>query len=68
MSKNNKQKYIVQAYLLNVRTGPDITYMIIRKLKQGKIVKVKEYWNEWARIGLFQWVNSRYLKRIWDDG
>lgn len=66
----SKPKYIVDCQLLNVRFGvePSVYNIVIRRLKKGHIVKVKEYWNEWARIGPFQWVKAKYLKRIWDNG
>lgn len=52
---------IVHASILNVRSGPGITYPIVAKLKENETVSVVESNGEWDRIGANQWVKADYI-------
>jgi len=52
---------VVQALILNVRTGPGTTFPVISKLKENDSVSILESNGEWDRIGTNQWVNSNYV-------
>ena len=40
---------------LNVRCKPGANPKVVRKIREGKIIKVYKFWNEWANIGICQW-------------
>lgn len=54
--------------LLNVRKKPSIDSKIVRRIKEYKVVKVYDIYNNWCKIGFNQWVQNQYLQRIWVEG
>lgn len=52
---------IVQARILNVRTGPSAMFPIVGKLKENDRVSIIESNGEWDRIGPSKWVNSNFI-------
>lgn len=47
---------------LNVRSGPGMSYRIVKVLKAGTMVEVYETSGGWSRIGTDQWVSGTYLR------
>lgn len=58
--------YEVNAYVLNVRSGPGTSFAVVRSLQKGTTVSVYEEQNGWCRIlpAEQQWVSKSYLKII----
>lgn len=54
---------VTPAIGLNVRNGHNILSRVLRTLPQGTRVNVYQEYNSWARIGLGEWVATRYLAR-----
>ncbi len=52
---------IVNATILNVRTGPGATFPIVGKLKENEKVMVLESNGNWDRIGDNQWVKADFI-------
>lgn len=53
----------VNASELNVRTGPNTTFPVIKKLKQGDLVRIFETTGNWSRIAHSEeWLSTKYLK------
>jgi hypothetical protein len=52
---------VVQARILNVRTGPGKTFPVISKLKENETVSILETNGEWDRIGQGKWVNANFV-------
>ncbi len=56
----------ITAFLLNVRTGPDISYPVISRLKKGQIVNVLGKFNDWYVVHLpddsIGVISSKYTK------
>ncbi len=48
---------------LNVRSGPDTTYHIVRRLSAGAPVEVWEEHGAWFRIGDDEWVYGSFVNR-----
>lgn len=61
-------KYEVTHGPLNVRCKPGANAKVVRKIREGKIIKVYKFWNEWANIGICQWVDSSYLRKLLEYG
>ena len=49
---------------LNVRQGPDITFIVVRTLFAGEKVKILEEKDGWGRIEEDQWINLQYTHKI----
>ena len=52
---------IVQAPVLNVRTGPGTKFPIVGKLKENDTVSIFESDGDWDRIGEKQWVSADFI-------
>jgi N-acetylmuramoyl-L-alanine amidase/Bacterial SH3 domain len=52
---------IVHTPLLNVRTGPGISFPVIEKIKENETVSILESNGNWDRIGQSRWVNADYI-------
>lgn len=62
MLVDQPEKWVVSnCYYLNVRSGPGMSYKVVKTLKAGDEVVVKEKSGAWARIGKGQWTSSSYL-------
>lgn len=59
---NNKQTMLVDAYKLNVRSGPGDQYPVRRSLRKGERVIVKGKNGVWVQISSHEWVSEIYLK------
>ena len=57
----NVQTGIVNALVLNVRTGPGKQFAVVDKLKEDTVVTVLETNGEWDRIGQSKWVNADFI-------
>lgn len=62
--KTTNKKIVYNCGRLRVRKGPGLTYKVVRYLNVGTEVKVLENKGSWARIGLNEWVGSKYLKNL----
>lgn len=51
----------VNVDLLNVRSGPNIAFNIVSKLKRDTFINIYEKQGNWVRIGLEQWVTADFL-------
>jgi uncharacterized protein YraI len=57
------ERALVTADILNVRTGPTVSFPKVEHLSKGEIVFVTEIQNGWCKIGLEEkWVSKDYLK------
>ncbi len=60
------QPQVVEASLLNVRTGPGTNHSILTQIPRGTVVTVVDESNNWARVilpdGKAGWVSSQYTK------
>lgn len=52
---------VVGTGLLNVRSGPDTSYRIVRRLARGAEVEVWEEHGAWFRIGEDEWVYGSFV-------
>jgi hypothetical protein len=59
--ENSLRTGVVNAIILNVRSGPGTAYPVIAKLKDNDIVTILESNGDWDRIGDNRWVNSDYI-------
>ena len=49
---------------LNVRSGPGTTYPVVRALRYGTKVNIIAEQDGWGQIGINQWVNLAYIKKL----
>lgn len=57
------ERAIVTASVLNVRTGPGVSFAKREKLSKGEVVFVTEIQEQWCKIGLEdKWVSKEYLQ------
>lgn len=70
--KKAEIKYVYNCEVLNVRSMPGTTYKennktkqvpIVRTIKKGTKVNVYEISGSWSRIGVNEWVSSKYLSK-----
>ncbi|WP_051317054.1 SH3 domain-containing protein [Ectobacillus panaciterrae] len=54
----------VTAEALNVRTGPDVKYSIVKQIKQNEIYQTFDYVDGWYKIGTDQWISGAYVVRV----
>lgn len=59
-----KQKYVVTAGRLNVRSGAGTQNKVVDVISAGTLVTVLETRGDWARIGVGRWVNTNYIKAV----
>lgn len=56
------QRATVNAYALNVRSGPGTNFSRVDSLVQGEEIFIVETINDWAKIAIEEkWVNTRFL-------
>ncbi len=59
----NVQRYVVEAPMLNVRSGPAMRYYTIGQVHQGESVFISEEKGIWRRMALEdKWVSANFLK------
>ena len=67
----NGQTLVVQAQMLNVRSGPGLNHAIIRQVRSGQQLIVQGSAPDWYYVrlpdGTFGWVMSRYTVRLVSD-
>lgn len=62
---NNSNKYKVTASGLNVRTGPDTKYKILKVIYKNDIVEITHIHGTWGMIANdLGWVSMNYLKKV----
>lgn len=62
---NDSNKYKVTAIALNVRTGPDTRYKILKVLYLNEIVEVAHIHGVWGMLANdLGWVSMKYLQKI----
>lgn len=49
---------------VNVRSGPGISYMVIRAEPFGKTVYVLEEYDGWGRVGDHEWMSMNFLDKV----
>lgn len=61
-----KKGTVINATVLNIRSGPGTSYSIVEKLKNGDVVNIIESKNGWHRVntasGKTGWVSGDYIK------
>lgn len=61
------EKVVVNAYILNVRSGPGMSHPVINELHKGNILLIKGYSSGWLYVeltyGKFGWVMSKYVSK-----
>ena len=57
---------VIATVVLNVRSGPGMSYPVVGSLKYGAIVNVSENLGGWGKIGTQRYAYMQYLERIED--
>ena len=62
---NIKYQVKITANLLNVRTGPSVSYSIKTTIKNGEVYGIKQESNGWGLLdNETGWINLKYAKRV----
>ena len=61
---SNRQAMLVDAYKLNVRSGPGDQFPVRRSLRKGDKVTIKAKSGVWVQISSHEWVSEVYLKPV----
>lgn len=59
---SNRQEMLVDAYKLNVRSGPGDQFPVRRSLRKGDKVTIRAKSGVWVQISSHEWVSEVYLK------
>ncbi|MEF2144691.1 MAG: SH3 domain-containing protein [Desulfovibrionaceae bacterium] len=62
LENSGGQARTVAAELLNVRSGPGVSFPVVGQLPNGQEVRVYETEGKWQRIGEGRWVSGNWLK------
>jgi hypothetical protein len=57
---------VIATVMLNVRSGPGMSYPVVGSLKYGEVVNVTENLGGWGKIGAQRYAYMQYLERIED--
>lgn len=61
---SNRQAMLVDAYKLNVRSGPGDQFPVRRSLRKGDKVTIRAKSGVWVQISSNEWVSEVYLKPV----